>query len=689
MRIKIDYKPYNKQKLFHDSNHKFRAFIGGLGSGKTLAGSAETIKTMLEYPKCLGAILAPTYPLLRDSTIKTLLGLIPRELIKNYNRSEQMLKLINGAEVIFRPCDDINSIDRLRNINLGWWWIDEASLTLYYVYKVLLGRLRDGRGPMRGWITTTPKGFNWIWKKWVDEPTKNHFMVTSSSRDNPYLPEGYIEAMQEEYTGVFARQEIEGMFVGHEGLVYPEFNREIHVIDTSKIKLKEFVIGVDFGFTNPSAVVKIGFDYDGRVYITKEFYERHFTDAELAEMCSKSFGNEMYIADSANPSGIEEFNKIGLECRGVRKVSGEREESFIISGIKKVSSLLQIQKDGKPRLFVDRNCINTIMEFENYRYPESKDERPLQEKPLKVHDHCLIGDTIVTTKRGNVKIKEVNTNDYVLTRKGWKKVLWAGMTKLNAKILEVSFNNGQKLKGTPEHLVFVKNRGFIGINALSNTYILETLLDNTCLKKSHLMELLLDNGVKDTMGDCLEKKELNTYTEKSGNSIKEKYQKDSLSTTKTETKKTMTYPISNVLHKKNIIENTQKNIVKNISIESDHSQKYGMEAKKEKNGTVNMQKKDGRKESRLSKIVFHAGKNIKILQEGITPNSVLQNAKCDNTDVKVVSIKEAGKSDVYNIHVKDCHEFYANGILVHNCMDAIRYVLIERVSGFEFAVIRK
>jgi len=245
MEIIINYKPYNKQKKFHNSKKKFRAFIGGLGSGKTLAGSIEAIRTMIKYPNTMGAILAPTYPLLRDSTIRTMLEWMPRKLIKSYNRTEQHLTLINGAECIFRPCDDINSIDRLRNIQLGWGWIDEASLTPEYVYRVIIGRLRDKKGPMNLWVTTTPKGFNWIWEKWVNKPTKNHYMVTSSSRENKYLPKDYVPMLQAEYTGVFAKQEIEGEFVGFEGLVYPDFSRNIHVKPMKHIIENGRIVGVD------------------------------------------------------------------------------------------------------------------------------------------------------------------------------------------------------------------------------------------------------------------------------------------------------------------------------------------------------------------------------------------------------------------------------------------------------------
>lgn len=35
--------------------------------------------------------------------------------------------------------------------------------------------------------------------------------------------------------------------------------------------------------------------------------------------------------------------------------------------------------------------------------------------------------------------------------------------------------------------------------------------------------------------------------------------------------------------------------------------------------------------------------------------------------VHVVTSTEVGKADVYNLSVDDVHEYYANGVLVHNC----------------------
>ena len=52
----------------------------------------------------------------------------------------------------------------------------------------------------------------------------------------------------------------------------------------------------------------------------------------------------------------------------------------------------------------------------------------------------------------------------------------------------------------------------------------------------------------------------------------------------------------------------------------------------------------------------------------------LARCDCDIKFVKVRSVKYAGKQDVYNMDVKDHHNFsIAGGFIIHNCIDATRY----------------
>ena len=46
--------------------------------------------------------------------------------------------------------------------------------------------------------------------------------------------------------------------------------------------------------------------------------------------------------------------------------------------------------------------------------------------------------------------------------------------------------------------------------------------------------------------------------------------------------------------------------------------------------------------------------------------------------IQLISVSE---QEVYDLEVTEQHEYFANGVLVHNCMDATRYVILSEVLG--------
>lgn len=50
-------------------------------------------------------------------------------------------------------------------------------------------------------------------------------------------------------------------------------------------------------------------------------------------------------------------------------------------------------------------------------------------------------------------------------------------------------------------------------------------------------------------------------------------------------------------------------------------------------------------------------------------------------EIKAIFAEDAGEAQVFDLEVSGQHEYYANGLLVHNCIDAIRYVILEEVLG--------
>ena len=198
------------------------------------------------------------------------------------------------------------------------------------------------------------------------------------------MPKDFVASLEDSYTGVFAKQEIEGDFVGFEGLVYPSFSRRINVQEFVQKEFKQVICGVDWGYVNKMVCLVCGVDGDGRLHVIEEFYQSKVLIDEFVEVCKQfkeKYGIETFYADPSEPAYIQQMNNVGLNF-----VAADNE---IVSGINKVASYLEKQDDGRPRLFVDSKCVNTVMEFENYRYPESKEGKPVQENPLKVHDHAM------------------------------------------------------------------------------------------------------------------------------------------------------------------------------------------------------------------------------------------------------------------------------------------------------------
>ena len=263
--LTIEYTPHEKQAIFHRSDKRNRAFVGGIGSGKTMAGCWESIWFGLKNPGALIMVLAPTYTMLRDSTMRTFFELLPEEYISVFNKTKNELILRNGTEYLFRSADDP---DRLRGPNLAFIFMDEAAMMGKHTYHILMGRLRQKKFDQRLVVATTPRGFNWLYDVFVKNATEDYAVIYSSTAQNVLnLPPKFVEMLEAQYGGTFYRQEVLGEFVGFEGLVYPDFSLERNVRLTIDQKFDRIIAGVDFGVYDPSVILVIGLDYDHRAYL--------------------------------------------------------------------------------------------------------------------------------------------------------------------------------------------------------------------------------------------------------------------------------------------------------------------------------------------------------------------------------------------------------------------------------------
>lgn len=200
---------FPKQAQFVHSQTPFSSFVGGIGSGKTRGGVARCILYSARNPGSLVLVTAPTFPMLRDATLRAYFELWP-ESRGGFLQTEMRLKLPNGSETLFRSTDDP---EHLRGPNLGAFYMDEAAQSPHLAFQILQGRLRQQGMPHQGWITTTPKGMNWVYQEFAARTRSDYEFVPCSARENPFLPKEFLRRLEESYAGDFALQEIEGQFV--------------------------------------------------------------------------------------------------------------------------------------------------------------------------------------------------------------------------------------------------------------------------------------------------------------------------------------------------------------------------------------------------------------------------------------------------------------------------------------------
>ncbi len=376
-KLMIPYVPHEKQKLFHDSTARIRAIVSGIRGGKTFAGTMESIKVSIngrgnfKAPN-VGCVIAPTYPMLRDIILPIFNQKCPDVLIEQFHHTDMVCQFKNGSKILFRSAEDPN---KLRGLDLHWFWLDEPRDMKADIYDVILGRIAQKAGC--GWLTTTTKGFDWvhgkILKPFWDQTDPDIEVIQFTSYQNPHFPKEEIERLKKQYTEDFFNQEIMAQVVKIEGLVYKEFSRFEHVKEMDIGRIKYSVIGVDFGFANPAAVYPVCFMNDGEIYIPEEFFQTGMLTKDLAVVIKKfteKYKGEATYCDPSEPGCIEE-----LRLSGINAVKGNNQ---VFAGMNKVNEYIRPRK-----LFVNPSCINLIREFESYYI------RPGTDAPVKIDDHAL------------------------------------------------------------------------------------------------------------------------------------------------------------------------------------------------------------------------------------------------------------------------------------------------------------
>lgn len=373
-----------QQEAFMESDARINIFEGPVRAGKSFVSLLRWIDFCAHGPPGPLIICGRTDKTIKRNIITPLQELVGSAVVYKAGKGE--VQLYNRTMYVVGANDD-RAEAKIRGSQFSGALIDEATLLPESFFKMLLSRLSvDGA---KLFASTNPDSpYHWLKKDFMDRKAILDLKIFSFDiRDNPSLSEKYIKDLSNEYQGLWHKRYIEGKWVLADGAVYDFFDEDIHTIPMSLSPASYYVMGVDYGTTNPCVFVLIGYNAGAypNIWLEKEYYYdskkelRQKSDYEYAkdmiEFMDGYYVKRIYIDPSAASLKQE------LIRNGVTQLADAVND--VIPGIRFQGQLLT---NGTYKICAQ--CTEAIKEYSNYLWDSKASERGF-DAPIKKFDHSL------------------------------------------------------------------------------------------------------------------------------------------------------------------------------------------------------------------------------------------------------------------------------------------------------------
>lgn len=278
---------------------------------------------------------------------------------------EAEVTLPNGGVIVLK------SNDQGRRSYQGDWfdlvWLDEEhEFDVFEECEARVARVPEGKA----WIllTMTPlKGFTWVYETFLKAPaatTASHFL---DAEENPWTNLEKVKRWLSRLSPAKRAARKEGRFASLEGTVY-DFDRELHLVKSFEIPQDwPRYRGIDFGVRHPFCCLWVAWDRkDDVLHIYRELYRTQHTTRQNGETILEMNGEDEQIEwTTADPADLNARLTLLNDCG----ISTDPAPKAIQEGINAVTDRMRPDAEGRPHLVVHDCCINTIREFDAYKYP--------------------------------------------------------------------------------------------------------------------------------------------------------------------------------------------------------------------------------------------------------------------------------------------------------------------------------
>jgi phage terminase large subunit len=541
---------------------------------------------------------------------------------------------------------------------------------------------------------------HWIWKRWFEkshrmETIDGHMVPISTHPDITHIHTTYldnyhniskdyiakIEAIKSKSPEAYAHRFLGKWLDKKQGVIFPNWVEG--EFDTSL----PFAYGLDFGFyPDPLALVKVAVDTTAnKIYVKEIIYEQSLSyDMVVTRIRNEVETDAMIVADTSEPRLIDALISNGINVNKTEKYAGS-----VVDGIKRMLDFT---------IVVTEESYNLKHELRNYIWNDKKSSTPLD-----ADNHCFVGETLITTNKGLKRIDQMQVNDYVLTSNGFQRVLLKhcnGLKQVNKYLIQFD-TFLLSLTCTKDHLIKT-SQGWKQVQELKKGM------------KIYITKSLTGKNTTSTKMKDIFLKEVKECTLKFGNFITVKFLKIIMSIIKMAIQGITKLQTLNVLKPQNICPNTVnkeslkiKNGLKTFRKKEFQLHQNGINHQRELNGIGNTQiivtldtKHTGKDIAlfvqrfllKILKGLNFAQTNVSQHIEGVSESMTLKSnalfvkenlsgINIQKQNVVAINVEELKEVKVYDLMIENNHEYFANGILVHNCIDALRYGSLRLMQG--------
>lgn len=416
MRDLVIPRPNEKQRLFLKDEHRYVAYGGARGGGKSWAVRVKAVELCLRNPGIKVMIVRRTYPELQENHIVPLCEMLrvndpdKRERIARYNDQKKTLSFANGSRILFRYCENERDSMRFQGTEVDVLFIDEATHQSEEQMQRLKAIVRGvNQFPKRIYLTCNPggPGHAWVKRLFIDrhfkdeERAEDYNFIQAKVQDNTALmkndPE-YIQQLRALPPRLRAAW-LEGRWDVFEGQFFEDFcaepdleaakkagfkpdpdvlreeRRFVHVIEPFDLNAGDrrgwtVVRSYDFGYGRPFSCAWWAVDYDGVIYRVLELYGctgepnvgvRWSPDKQFEEIArierEHPWLRNRHIDGVADPSIWDASRGESIAETAARyRVWFSRGDNERIAGWMQCHYRLQFDDEGFPRMYVFNNC---------------------------------------------------------------------------------------------------------------------------------------------------------------------------------------------------------------------------------------------------------------------------------------------------------------------------------------------